>query len=125
MPKVIQDLPYIIFPLTITKLLDFEAFTDIFFPLTITKLLDFEAFTEIFAQDNAREAQWRVLLSDGDITKRSSMMAFTTGEENWLNKLQNSKYKLTDTVNPVKIPPKCLCQPDVALNKKDLLQRPL
>ena len=36
-----------------------------------------------------------------------------------------AKNEMMETVHPVKIPLKCLCQPDVALVEKDLLQRPL
>ena len=55
-----------------------------YFPLTITKVLDFEALTDTLAQDSGWEAQrgnsW-ILLSEDD-RKRSSTKAFPTGEEN-------------------------------------------
>ena len=61
------------------------------------------------------------------------MKAFTIGEENWLDNVElmpaiiNSritfipaKNKMMDIVNPLKIPLKCLCQPDVALVEDNL-----
>ena len=62
----------------------------------------------------------------------------TTGEVNWSDNEEmmpamiNSritfipvKNRIMDTVHPVKIPLKCLCQSDVASVEKDLLKRPL
>lgn len=98
-----------------------------------TKFLDLKRFTDIRANDRAmHDPKGLESLAEQDIRKRSSLNAFTDGNKrDWKLELPvpirvviPARNNFMETIQPVKIPLKCLCQLYVAVGENDLSQKP-
>ena len=124
----IGGIEYLFFFITTGNTFSFKIFL-----FSNTKFLDLKGFTDIRANDKAmHDPKGLESLAERDIRKRSFMNAFTDGNKRDC-KLELSvpirvvipaRNNFMETIQPVKIPLKCLCQLDGAVGENDLSQKP-